>query len=109
VLFLNRSLRIASHIRAQELMRRLHHPNIVACTGVAASSSTVYIVMELMPMGDLHGYLLTRATKRTPLGVAERGWICYQVRDVDWIWIWFCASRPFVMQLNSFSALSSHC
>jgi serine/threonine protein kinase len=72
-------LRIASHIHAQELMRRLHHPNIVACTGVAASSSTVYIVMELMPMGDLHGYLLTRATKRTPLGVAERGWICYQV------------------------------
>lgn len=61
-------------------MRRLHHPNIVACTGVAASSSTVYIVMELMPMGDLHGYLLTRATKRTPLGIAERGWICYQVR-----------------------------
>lgn len=41
-------------------MAQLSHPNIVMCAGARMSdqSDNIYIVMELMALGDLRGYLL---------------------------------------------------
>eukprot|EP01134_Creolimax_fragrantissima_P007130 CFRG7130T1 len=61
-----------------EMMRSLHHHNIVNCIGVTAGSS-VEIVLELMTIGDLFTYLRSQEKRRVFITVGERYFITYQI------------------------------
>jgi hypothetical protein len=56
-------------------MERLVHPNVVTCAGSRIDSNDhVIIVMELMGLGDLRNYLLSKYDHDAVVGPTPRMW-----------------------------------
>eukprot|EP01134_Creolimax_fragrantissima_P002686 CFRG2686T1 len=69
---------INKFIAESELMKKLHHTNIVQCLGVA-TGPPLAIVLELMTIGDLWTYLRTQDLRESYVTVAERHYTIFQI------------------------------
>ena len=63
-----------------EILTRLHHPNIVDLKEVTASKDKIYMIMELVPGGELFDHIIANG----PLQV----WPCHSKRQEYGILFW---------------------
>eukprot|EP01134_Creolimax_fragrantissima_P001774 CFRG1774T1 len=69
---------IDQFIQEAEVMKKLCHPNVMACIGLV-TGPPVAIVLELMTMGDLWTYLRTQDKRQSLVTIAERFYISFQI------------------------------
>ncbi|XP_062179115.1 CBL-interacting protein kinase 25-like [Phragmites australis] len=59
-------------MREIDIMRRVRHPNVVRIHEVMASKTRIFVVMEFVGGGSLHGYLVHRSDRGVGEVVARR-------------------------------------
>eukprot|EP01134_Creolimax_fragrantissima_P007132 CFRG7132T1 len=68
----------ALFVAEAELIRSLHHTNIVNCIGITPGPPLA-ILLELMTMGDLWTYLRSQGRRQSFVTIAERYCITFQI------------------------------